>query len=267
MADGLAGRMLHWLRVPREPQPPPGDPTRLRVFRASKRYLGYRQVLWGLKQASAVGALLFWFFVIGSGRIPGLPGFIGIIEMLAWVGFLLQLPFSYAILRIDFEMRWYMLTDRSLRIRDGVLNVREQTMMFANVQNISIRQNPLQRLFGIADVAVRTAGGGGSSQQQGEKKSGMHEASFQGVDNPEEIRDAIRARIRQHGGAGLGDPDEVAVKSTAAVATSTRAAAHGGGMSALGVPQATTAARALLEEARLLRQSLAADPTLMAGGP
>lgn len=36
----------------------------------------------------------------------------------------------------------------------------------------------------------------------------MHEAYFHGVDNAEEIRAAIRDRVKLHRDAGLGDPDE-----------------------------------------------------------
>src|SRR5690606_2799937 len=81
-------------------------------------------------------------------------------EAVAWVAFVGQAIFSLAVLRFDFDMRWYILSDRGLRIREGILTVREKTMTFANIQNIAIRQNPIQRLFGIYDVEVRSAGGG-----------------------------------------------------------------------------------------------------------
>ena len=76
-------------------------------------------------------------------------------------------------------------------------------MTFANIQQISIRQNPVQRLLGIADVQVRTAGGGSSGGGSGhEMGESMHEAFFRGVDNAEEIRSAIASAVfleRSHG--------------------------------------------------------------------
>ena len=39
--------------------------------------------------------------------------------------------------------------------------VLETTITFENIQNVTVQQGPLQRLFGIADVRVDTAGGGG----------------------------------------------------------------------------------------------------------
>src|SRR5207249_3022813 len=86
---------------------------------------------------------------------------------------LLGSVFFLAVLRLDYEKRWYVVTDRSLRIREGVVKVREMTVNFANIQNISISQGPLQRILGIADLRVDTAGGGGraANPQHGDRKS------------------------------------------------------------------------------------------------
>ncbi len=67
---------------------------------------------------------------------------------------------SLALVRLNFEKRWYIVTDRSLRVREGILNVREMTVTFANIQNISISHGPVQRAIGIAELRVDTAGGG-----------------------------------------------------------------------------------------------------------
>src|SRR5690606_27807041 len=113
-------------------------------------------------------------------------------------------------LRLDFELRWYIVTDRSLRIREGLTTIREQTMTFANIQNISVRQGPLQLLLGIAGVEVRSAGGGGGRKTSGsgEHKRDMHVGLFRGVDNAQALRAAVLDRIRRHRDAGLGDPDD-----------------------------------------------------------
>jgi hypothetical protein len=172
-------------------------------------------------------------------------GWIRFGEAVAITGFVLQLPFTYAMLRLDFQMRWYVVGERSLRIREGLATVREQTMTFANIQNMSIRQGPLQRLLGIADLEVRTAGGGGSGEGPGSKPghgSGqMHVGTFRGVDDAAQIRDAIRERVRHFRDAGLGDPDDAAAPPLPADARP-----------AAGSP-ALLAAREVLEAARALR--------------
>ena len=103
---------------------------------------------------------------------------LGLVALLAFVG---QAALTYFSLRLNYEMRWYKVTDRSLRIRAGVWNVHEMTMTFANVQNISITQGPLERLFGISDVRVETAGGGGGTAVPMGRAGGRLKPAHRGV--------------------------------------------------------------------------------------
>lgn len=120
--------------------------------------------------------------------------------------YFLQLPLTYAVRRLDFEMRWYVVTDRSLRIRTGVWSVQESTMSFANLQQVEVTQGPLQRLLGLADVKVQSAGG--SDNPHGKPQDDLHTGHFHGVENAPEIRDLIQDRLRRFRESGLGDPDE-----------------------------------------------------------
>jgi membrane protein YdbS with pleckstrin-like domain len=249
--ESLRTTLLRLLRVPAEPAPPPGDPRLLRTFRAAPSYFRYSMAAWLLKQLSAAAGLLFSYLFL-QGAVRGIPfGYFGLLERFFIAVFIAQLPFSFALLRLEFELRWYMLSDRSLRIRRGILSVREQTMTFANIQNISIRQNPLQRIFGISTVAVRAAGGGGANSSQGGLKGGdSHEATFEGVSDAEGIRALIRDRIRLYRDAGLGDSDEVVMpipESPADAATMRPPVADA----------PVRAARRLLAEVRELRADLA----------
>ena len=74
---------------------------------------------------------------------------------------------AYVAIHLRYDTTWYVLTDRSLRIRRGIWIIHETTISFENVQNVEVRQGPLQRYFGIADVVVTTAGGG-ARQAKGE---------------------------------------------------------------------------------------------------
>jgi uncharacterized membrane protein YdbT with pleckstrin-like domain len=211
--ESAKAAVLRLLRVPAEPRVP-ADGRVIRVFRAAPSYFRYRLLLWVLKQIGAIAGLIVGLLLISAAMReighPVVVRFLQGAEVLAWLTFFTQIPFSLVVLKLDYELRWYILSDRSLRIREGTLSVREKTMTFANIQQISIEQNPVQRLLGIADVHVRTAGGGsgGSDGKNGTGGEGMHEAYFRGVDNAEEIRTAIRERVRLHRDAGLGDPDE-----------------------------------------------------------
>ncbi|HSJ07219.1 MAG TPA: PH domain-containing protein [Longimicrobiales bacterium] len=251
MLDALRSTLLRILRVPSEPAPPPGDAATLRTFRAAPRYFHYRVARWVLQQAGTLAGLVFGYMFARSvlGRVGFTTDWIMWAEAAFIAGFVIQLPVSFAIMRLDFELRWYMLTDRSLRVREGIVSVKEKTMTFANVQNLEVRQNPLQRLFGISNVAVRAAGGGSKGSSGSSDGGGTHEARFEGVDNAEEIRRVIRERVRRHRDAGLGDPDEPA--DLAPVTALVRHAAAGG-------DDVLDAARAVLAEVRALRAARSA---------
>lgn len=253
MAEPFRAAVLRLFRVPPEPTPPAGDPARVRVFRAAPNFFRYLLVRWLLGQAGALLGLLGGLAFLRTAPRwidqPYVLTILTVVEGLAWLGYLIQLPFSFALLRLDFDLRWYILSDRSLRIREGILSVREKTMTFANIQNLSIRQGPLQRLLGISDVEVRTAGGGSSEAHGGKKpgEEGMHVAYFRGVNNAEEIRDTIRERVRLHRDAGLGDPDDEASAIVEPRADTDAAVLAGAGGAA-----AVAAARELLLEVRAL---------------
>lgn len=215
--------LLRLLRVPPEPQPPLGSDGSLRVFRASVRFLRYRLLAWALKQSGALLGLIFSYvaltnfgdaldrevnFNVGSvGVEMPLATLIQLLELLALPGFALQLVFGYFLVRLDWQQRWYMVSDAALRIREGLYQVREQTMTVANVQNMSVKQGPLQKLFGISDLEVHVAGGGSTTGEEGESEN-LHRGVFRGLDNAEEIRDLVRAALARHRDAGLGDPGD-----------------------------------------------------------
>lgn len=147
----------------------------------------------------------------------------------AVVAFLVQAPFTLALVRLEFEQHWYLVTDRSLRIRTGLVVIREATMSFANLQQVEVRQGPLQRLLGLADVRVQSAGGGdGGARHDGSGGSpddALHTGVFHGVEHADAIRDLILERLRQFRQAGLGDPDDAPV-GEAGAAGAALAAAH-----------------------------------------
>ena len=207
--------VLRVMRVPPTPQPPPGSPPR--TFRAAPNFFTLRMIRWSLTQAVAVFGLFMAITFAHAAFLKHLPVYavwiITISEILGMVALGAEILFGWMVVRLDYELRWYMLSDRAIRIREGISTVREKTIALANIQNIAVRQGPLQRLLGIADVEVNTAGGGGKSDMEshkGKRSEPMHVAYFRGVDNADEIRDLLREGVRLQRDAGLGDPDEPA---------------------------------------------------------
>jgi membrane protein YdbS with pleckstrin-like domain len=267
----LRDELLGLLRVPPAPSAPAGDEN-VRVFRAAPNFFRYRVAQWILRQVGAFTGVIFGLVMLRGAHRVLPPNFdigfgpftlgreltlnlVTAVEMLAIAVLVLQAIASLALLRLDFEQRWYLVSDRSLRIREGLLKLHEKTMTFANIQHVAIRQGPVQRLLGIADLEVRTAGGGGGSEEdEGAKNDNLHIAYFRGVANADRIRDGIRDRLRGHSDAGLGDPDDHGSggEAEAPVATPFPAVSappgDAGGFAA--------AAAALRDEARQLRLAL-----------
>ena len=82
-------------------------------------------------------------------------------------------------------------------------------MSISNLQQVVVSQGPLQRLLGLWNVKVRSAGGGAGGGGEYEKgREDMHVGYFHSVANGEEIRDLILERLRRFRESGLGDPEE-----------------------------------------------------------
>src|SRR4029453_8092335 len=143
-------------KVPEEPSTLPAAGEPVRSLRPAPGYLRYLK-------------FLFWVALIPGDILPVL-GWIAVSIAVPVLGVLLALPFlalmflpdifAYVGIPLRYDTTWYVLTDRSLRIRRGILTIHETTISFENVQNVEVRQGPIQRYFGIADVIAQTAGGG-----------------------------------------------------------------------------------------------------------
>ena len=168
------------------------------------------------------------------------------LKIIGILAYFVQLPVTYLVARLDYELRWYMVTDRSLRIRHGVWKVAESTMSFANIQQVMVSQGPVQRLLGLADVKVQSAGGGSGDEHKKGSDDDLHLGLFHSVTNAPEMRDLILERLRRFRVSGLGDPEEKTQQPPAFAVEANLPAA----------PDLLAAARELATEARALRVSL-----------
>jgi membrane protein YdbS with pleckstrin-like domain len=250
----LQALLCRYLRVPPEPAAPAGAPGSVRTFRAARGFLTYRLLQWGIAQAGAGAGLLFgvsFLAFVPDIRILGflsLSPILSLLEAVAIALYVLQLLAGPFLVKLDYEMRWYIVTDRSLRIREGILKVREQTMTFSNIQNLSIEQGPVQRLFGIQDLKVRTAGGGETAEADHAKHApheSMHVGVFRGVENASAIRDAVLAHLKAKRDTGLGESEPAAPRGASSSPQALRALAE--------------AARELRDEAAALRRALVSE--------
>ena len=226
--------LLGLLKVPEAPQPPDGSPDSMRVFRAGRNYFLWSLIMWALAVllAAAVVASASIPLIVAIRRSPDWGKIAAAAALvLMWSVYLAALAITLLSRRLNYGLRWYIVTDRSLRIRTGIFQLSELTMTYSNVQEIRVTSGPLQLLLGIADVEVQAAGGGGDGQHGG----GGHVGRFSGVAHAPEIRDLIVDRLRQYRDSGLGETTHVVTPQPASD---------------------LAAARTVLDEARALRAAL-----------
>ncbi len=101
--------------------------------------------------------------------------------------------------RVDFELRHYLIGDRSLRIAHGVFRREEVTVSYANIQNIEVSQGPMERLFGFKRLAITNANAAAGGDGTG------HVVQLLGVDSAETIREMIIDLQRGAKDSGLGE--------------------------------------------------------------
>jgi membrane protein YdbS with pleckstrin-like domain len=197
---GIWAWIVAWFRVPRDaPTLPDHVPGTLRRFHPALSFLRYLKLFFWVALAAVDGVIVIaWLAVAAASPITSL-------VLLAPALVIAVVPdiVVYIALHLRYDTTWYVMSSRSLRIRRGIWTLREMTITFENVQNIKITQGPVMRLFGIKNVVVETAGSAGHSAESG--RTAENQAVLEGVDNADEIRDLILARVRASRSAGLGD--------------------------------------------------------------
>lgn len=208
MYEFLKSLVCRLLKVEeKQPAPPAGPHETFHIFRACPAYLEYNLFFWKLYAAGlalAVLALTVALLVFS--------GWFALLAVPLAVLAAFKAAVFYTTTRLNYDLRWYVITDRSLLIREGVWTTREITLTFANAQNVRVTQGPLQRLFGFSNVEVDTAGGGGGGGggHQGNQSAQPHRAVLRGLDKSNDVRDLILDQLRRHRTTGLGDPDDSA---------------------------------------------------------
>lgn len=200
---GIWQVLTRWFVVPRQPPDLPVRPgATIDRFHPAPGFLRYLK-LW------------FWLGLIVI-DVWLLIGWLASFLVSRWLGLALAPVFfavtvlpdliAYVAIHLRYDSTWYVLSDRSLRIRRGIWTIHETTITFENVQDVKIHQGPVQRVFGISDVIVETAGGGGSRKtSEGDFSVPSHTGLIEGVEDAARIRDLIMARVRRSRSAGLGD--------------------------------------------------------------
>jgi membrane protein YdbS with pleckstrin-like domain len=208
--QGVWAGVVALFRVPPEPPTLPAAGEAVRALRPAAGYLRYLK-------------FFFWLALVPGDILP-LIGWVAVAAVSPVLALVLAVPLlfllvapdvvAYVGIHLRFDTTWYVLTDRSLRIRRGILSIHETTISFENVQNVEVRQGPVQRYFEIADVIVTTAGGGARhSKGEPSTSTGAHVGILQGLADAQAVRDLILDRVKQSRSSGLGDERQGPVAS------------------------------------------------------
>ncbi len=187
------------------PEQPPtlsgADDKESKSFRPSEGFLRYLKFqFWLLLFIIDIALVILWIVLLVKAPIV-----VSIIlTPILWIIIVVPDIVAYIAIHLRYDTTWYVLSDRSMRIRRGIWIIHETTITYENIQNVTVNQGPLQRFFGISDVRVETAGGGVSAHGQ---VGFGHQGLLEGVDCAEEIRQLILLKWKQSKSAGLGDDD------------------------------------------------------------
>lgn len=141
-----------------------------------------------------------------------------------WVA-LIPLYFRYHTMRYRFD-------DEGVSMRWGILFHREINLTFARIQDIHLVSNVVERWLGLARIKIQTASG-----------SAKAEMTVEGIAEYDALRDFLYARMRgTRGGSAASSSTAAAAGSTATEPSSS---------------ELTVTLRAVAEELRLLRMTLA----------
>jgi membrane protein YdbS with pleckstrin-like domain len=217
MYRGLWAVLVNLFRVPHEAPALPVRPgEQFQSIHPAEGYLRY---------------LKFWFWIVLFSTdivftIATIAAVIAVCVAGVWWVSLIIIPpalviivvpdiIAYIAIHLKYDTMWYVMTDRSIRIRRGIWIIHEVTITFENVQNLKVQQGPVQRHFGIANLIIETAGAGSSHGGKHGSTTISNQGVIEGVSNEvaSRLRDHMLQRLRTTRSAGLGDEDREAAST------------------------------------------------------
>lgn len=193
----LTPLFLPLLKLELGPPHLPEGTSLVRSLKPSERWLAYRYL-------QTLFRFLNQFIGVGIAVIAVMAklkdwGVVVAITMVVFQGFAIGL--ALVTTRVDFELRHYLVGDRSLRVVQGAWKREEATLSYANVQNIEVTQGPLERFFGFKSLIISTAG---ADTTPGAENS--HLVTLVGLEEADDVRALILNMLRGQRDAGLGEP-------------------------------------------------------------
>jgi uncharacterized membrane protein YdbT with pleckstrin-like domain len=161
--------------------------------------------------------------LIAFSLFPLLMSFGSPFESLFGMGSILENPFTLVVLGLIglivliflYRYFWakahvrnfsYQITGTHIIIQRGVFSKRRDSIPFSRIQNISVTSGFFDRMFGLSNVQIETAGGSGMVYPMGKRgRAAMSAEGFiPGQTNPQFIESKIREMVKKHDSGGGG---------------------------------------------------------------
>lgn len=211
--------LVRWFKVPDQPpEPPVVEPGEaFDSFRPAPEFLRYMKA-WFWMLLGAMDAVLLLAYVALAVALAAAGLWWVAIPLFPVAVVLVSVPgvITFVALHLRYDTTWYVMTDRSLRIRRGIWVIHETTITFENVQNLSVRQGPVERWFGISRLIVETAGAGGDPHEGRSHVANV--GVVEGITDPARLKARVLGRLGTSRSTGLGDHDEAPAWTPAHVA-------------------------------------------------
>lgn len=108
--------------------------------------------------------------------------------------------FDYAVARLTYHFYRFELTEDTYRAERGIIWKRYISIPYDRIQNVDIYRGIWDRILGLSDIQIHTAGYGGTGAR------GMgSEGRLPGLDKEraEEVRDILISKVKEARGQGL----------------------------------------------------------------
>jgi len=159
------------------------------------------KILWSMKYVAAllIVFLLFYAFEVLTNKWEEF-----IAQYLLYLIFLLiflTFMFFYYI-ELKYKSYYYMLTDSEIVFRKGIFNTIKNVIPFRDIQNLNIEKNFIERLLGIVNLRLETAGSNAVES----------EILIPGIESEDELTYKIRKKMEEIKGFGKKQ-EEIIVES------------------------------------------------------
>jgi uncharacterized membrane protein YdbT with pleckstrin-like domain len=149
------------------------------------------KILWSMKYIAALAIvfLLFYAFEVLTNKWEEFMAqyLLYFIFMLIFLTFV----FFYYI-ELKYKSYYYMITESEIIFRKGIINTVKNVVPFRDIQNLNIEKNILERILGIINLRIETAGANATES----------EIMIPGIEYDNEIVDRIRKRMEEIKGSG-----------------------------------------------------------------